>query len=125
MSRWHLFSRPNNCCDNDTENHCKENCECDMPDCDCNRGCSNNSCENNCSCNFCCHKCPPGPPRPVGPQGPAGEIGLVGPAGGVLNYADFYALIPPTAWHTLRNSPLLISFSLMFMNWNLIPLSLK
>ena len=66
-----------------------------MPDCDCNCGCSNNSCENNCSCNFCCHKCPPGPPGPVGPQGPAGEIGPVGPPGGVLNYADFYALMPP------------------------------
>ena len=48
-------------------------------------------------------KCPPGPPGPIGPRGPMGEPGPVGPqgpagpqgeAGGVLNYADFYALMP-------------------------------
>jgi len=51
--------------------------------------------------------CPPGPPGPVGPQGPQGiqgEIGpagpqgpqgIPGPAGGLLAYADFYALMPP------------------------------
>lgn len=43
----------------------------------------------------------PGPmgPRgftgPAGPQGPAGEIGPQGLPGGVLSYADFYALMPP------------------------------
>ena len=37
------------------------------------------SCNCNNSCNVCC-------PGPAGPQGPAG---------GVLNYADFYALMPP------------------------------
>ncbi|MBQ8350976.1 MAG: collagen-like protein [Clostridia bacterium] len=66
-----------------------------------------------------CTICPPGPrgpvgPRgpigPIGPRGPAGEIGPAGPQGpigetgpagpqglpgGVLSYADFYALMPP------------------------------
>lgn len=43
----------------------------------------------------------PGSQGKVGPQGPAGETGPAGPqgepgpAGGVLNYADFYALMPP------------------------------
>lgn len=34
---------------------------------------------------------------PTGPQGPIGETGPEGPQGpaGVLNYADFYALMPP------------------------------
>lgn len=42
-----------------------------------------------------------GPTRPTGPQGIAGEVGATGPtgpqgiAGGILNYADFYALMPP------------------------------
>lgn len=36
--------------------------------------------------------CPPGPPGPEGPQGPPGEQG---PAGGLLAFADFYALMPP------------------------------
>ena len=41
------------------------------------------------------------PPRtdgPAGPQGPTGETGPAGPQGipgGVLSYADFYALMPP------------------------------
>ena len=44
---------------------------------------------------------PAGEVGPVGPQGPAGEVGPVGPvgpqgpAGGLLGYADFYALMPP------------------------------
>ena len=41
---------------------------------------------------------PIGPAGPVGETGPAGETGPVGPAGppgGVLNFADFYALMPP------------------------------
>ena len=41
---------------------------------------------------------PTGETGPVGPQGPAGETGPVGPqgpAGDVLNYADFFALMPP------------------------------
>lgn len=39
-----------------------------------------------------------GPPGPRGPRGPIDETGPAGPqgeAGGVLNYADFYALMPP------------------------------
>ena len=41
---------------------------------------------------------PTGPRGPVGPQGPVGDTGAQGPQGlpgGVLSYADFYALIPP------------------------------
>ena len=41
---------------------------------------------------------PVGETGPAGPQGPIGETGPVGPqgpAGGVLSYADFYALMPP------------------------------
>lgn len=41
---------------------------------------------------------PVGETGPVGPQGPIGETGPTGPqgpAGGVLGYADFYALMPP------------------------------
>ncbi len=65
-----------------------------------------------CACDNSCETCPPGvqgPEGPVGPQGPAGETGPVGPqgpigltgpigpqgpAGGVLGFADFYALMP-------------------------------
>ncbi len=44
---------------------------------------------------------PQGPAGEAGPQGPAGETGSQGPQGprglpgGVLGYADFYALMPP------------------------------
>ncbi len=44
---------------------------------------------------------PIGETGPVGPQGPIGETGPTGPQGpagepgGVLNFADFYALMPP------------------------------
>ena len=41
---------------------------------------------------------PGGVAGPAGPQGPIGETGPAGPqgpAGGVLGYADFYALMPP------------------------------
>lgn len=41
---------------------------------------------------------PAGAVGPIGPQGPAGETGEQGPQGvpgGVLGYADFYALMPP------------------------------
>ena len=41
---------------------------------------------------------PIGETGPVGPQGPVGETGPAGPQGipgGVLNFADFYALMPP------------------------------
>lgn len=56
-------------------------------------GCLNNSCNNQCDCDS--ETCPPGPQGPMGPQGPTGATGPVGPAGGVLNYADFDALMPP------------------------------
>lgn len=41
---------------------------------------------------------PAGEVGPAGPQGPAGEAGPAGPQGvpgGVLSFADFYALMPP------------------------------
>ena len=38
---------------------------------------------------------PVGETGPVGPQGPIGETGPQGIPGGVLNFADFYALMPP------------------------------
>ena len=41
---------------------------------------------------------PIGETGPVGPQGPVGETGPIGPqgpAGGVLGFADFFALMPP------------------------------
>ena len=41
---------------------------------------------------------PIGETGPAGPQGPVGETGPAGPQGipgGVLNFADFYALMPP------------------------------
>ena len=41
---------------------------------------------------------PIGETGPTGPQGPVGETGPVGPqgpAGGVLGFADFFALMPP------------------------------
>ena len=41
---------------------------------------------------------PVGETGPAGPQGPVGETGPAGPQGipgGVLNFADFYALMPP------------------------------
>lgn len=44
-----------------------------------------------CKPSFCC--CPI-----IGPTGPTGAAGLTGPQeepGGVLNFADFYALMPP------------------------------
>ncbi|WP_416151668.1 collagen-like protein [Salipaludibacillus sp. HK11] len=36
-----------------------------------------------------------GPTGPTGPQGETGATGATGPAGGVLAFADFYALMPP------------------------------
>lgn len=67
-----------------------------------NNNCFNNnddSFENNCHIDSCCNEnndscrphCPPGPPGPPGPRGPRGPQG---PAGGVLSFADFYALMP-------------------------------
>ena len=51
--------------------------------------CSNESC---CLSNSNCCGNPDVVPGPTGPQGP---IGPQGPAGGVLAFADFYALMPP------------------------------
>lgn len=54
--------------------------------------CNNNYADSGCderNNNSCYTLCPPGP---VGERGPRGSQG---PAGGVLNFADFYALMPP------------------------------
>ena len=37
----------------------------------------------------------PGPLGPTGPQGEIGPTGPTGPTGCILNFADFYALMPP------------------------------
>ena len=51
-------------------------------------------------CNPCNNGCYViGSPGPIGPTGPTGPQGLpggpTGPDGGIFNYADFYALMPP------------------------------
>ena len=75
----------------------------------CQNGCQNNCNDQQSCCNDDkdknpCVVCPPGPEGPRGPQGPQGPIGpqgstgATGPQGlpgGVLGYADFYALMPP------------------------------
>ena len=43
----------------------------------------------------CCFIIPTGPTGPTGPIGPTGATGATGAAGGILNYTDFYALMPP------------------------------
>ncbi len=122
MSKW-KSNNYNNYQHNDDANNRRNNCDCDNNNCDCCN--QRPSCADECSCNFECSKCPPGPmgpqgprgprglpglPGPIGPQGPVGETGPIGPqgpvgetgpigpqgpAGGVLSYADFYALMPP------------------------------
>ena len=68
------------------------------------QGCKNNQnrhehCERkSCDCDEDkkpCVICPPGPAGPQGPMGETGPQGLQGLPGGVLSYADFYALMPP------------------------------
>ena len=82
MSKQNPFMRStDNCC-----NGCQDGCK--------------NSCNNKPTC--CdskdknpCVFCPPGPQGPAGERGPAGPQGPRGLPGGVLGYADFYALMPP------------------------------
>ncbi len=66
MHRWNFYNN-NNCHEKDN----KRACDC---------GCQKDPCTDEYSCYCDCLKCPPGPQ---------------GPAGGVLNYLDFYALMPP------------------------------
>lgn len=85
MSRWNFNNNNNNNChENDNRNNLQKDCDDNKRACDCD--CQKDPCADECSCDCDCLICPPGP------QGPAGETG---PAGGVLNYADFYALLPP------------------------------
>ena len=82
MNRQNPFSRGNKsnyfCCEQD-------NCQ--------------NSCKNSWLCSCCdddknkdeCVICPPGPQGPIGETDPVGPQGI---AGGILSYADFYALMP-------------------------------
>lgn len=91
MNRINFFKNKNYC-ENDSNNdsHQPKGCYKDNHP-------SNDCCDKKDDCS-CCPKCPPGPPGPRGPRGPMGEPGPAGPqgeAGGVLNYADFYALMPP------------------------------
>ena len=68
-------------------NYMHYNCKkCNEPD--------KNSCSNKKQCDscICCPICSTGIP---GPQGPIGETGPQGIPGGLLSYADFYALMPP------------------------------
>ena len=114
MNRQYPFSRSTVNRHNDrNQNGCEQN-GCSRNHCDPNNGHQSNG--KPCSCGVqkpCCDDdkeknpcvvCPPGPQGPVGetgpagPQGPVGETGPQGPQGlpgGVLSYADFYALMPP------------------------------
>lgn len=90
MSRWNFYNNNNNCHENDNRNNREKDCDDEKRACDCS--CQKDPCADHCSCDYNCLKCPPGP------QGPAGETGATGPqcpAGGVLGFADFYALMPP------------------------------
>ena len=76
------------------QSNCRQN-SCSQCSCDNRKPCCDD--ENDKDKNPCI-LCPPGPQGPVGPQGPAGDTGARGPQwlpGGVLSYADFYALMPP------------------------------
>ena len=81
MSRQNPFMRSTN------DRHCNN----------CQNECNNQSpcCDDDKDRNPCV-VCPPGPEGPQGPQGPRGPMGPQGPQGipgGVLSYADFYALM--------------------------------
>ncbi len=81
-------------------NHCQNGCNHQPPCCDERDDCHDKD-------KNPCVVCPPGPEGPMGPVGPRGPIGPQGPTGatgaqgpqglpgGVLSYADFYALMPP------------------------------
>lgn len=120
MSRQNPFMRSTNdryCnnCQNGCQNDCQNNCNDQPPCCDDRDDCHDKD-KNPC---VVCPPGPEGPQGPIGPQGPAGDVGPQGPQGptgetgaqgpqgpvgaqgpqglpgGVLSYADFYALMPP------------------------------
>lgn len=79
MNRWNFYNNNNNNGhENDNRNNRQKDCADDKRACDC--GCQKDPCADECSCDCDCSRCPPGPQ---------------GPAGGVLGFADFYALMPP------------------------------
>lgn len=112
MSRWNFYNNNNNRTNRYDNNRNNRPADCNNEKYDCDCDCPNDGCDNDCSDDFDCSKYPPGTkgpqgpagpvgprgfpgePGPAGPQGPIGETGPQGPAG-VLNYADFYALMPP------------------------------
>lgn len=79
MSKQNPFTRSTNHCCNGCQTGCKNDCN-NKPSC-CDDKDKN-------PCVFC-------PPGPQGPQGDTGAQGPQGLPGGVLGYADFYALMPP------------------------------
>ena len=87
MSRQNPFMRSTgNCYCNNCQNGCQSNCNNQQSCCDKDK--NKNPCV----------VCPPGPRGATGPTGPTGATGAQGPQGvpgGVLSYADFYALMPP------------------------------
>lgn len=85
MNRMNFFKNKNNC-DNDCDNGNHQPKDCNNDNYPWNNYCDK---KDDCSC------CPKYPPGPLGPRGPRGPMGPQGEAGGVLNYADFYALMPP------------------------------
>ena len=118
MSKQNPFMRSTNHCRDGFQNNCNN-------DCNNNPICCNDKDDNPCVFCPPGPQGPAGETGPVGPQGPAGEAGPVGPQGpmgergpvgpqgprgfrgltgpqgpsgppgGVLGYADFYALMPP------------------------------
>lgn len=82
MKKQNPFMRSTNNCCNGCQNGCKNDCN--------NKPTSCGDKDKN-----PCALCPPGPQGPAGERGPAGPQGPQGLPGGVLGYADFYALMPP------------------------------
>lgn len=76
MSKLKFYNNADSC--NCNGNRQQKDCNDGKQACNCNS--PKDPCADECPCACDCIKCPPGPQCP---------------AGGVLNYADFYALMPP------------------------------
>ena len=86
---WQKYNHNDDCCKNSNypkynRTDCNYECQC----------CCNENCPNVSSCRDG-DIGPMGPRGRRGPAGPQGPIGETGPAGGILAFADFYALMPP------------------------------